>query len=335
MDYRPSAHITIQGKTFTAVQEVSIKTTIHSVVQTASIKIPLRARLRSQENPQESEIVESNTQFARGDYVIIRLGYDGRLEEEFRGFVTEVGFSNPCEIKCEGYSFKLRHKNFSGSWKSISSKELVQQAIAGTDITLHPDSNDITLKNMSIAEGSTAWDLVKFMQEKYFLACYFVGHTQLYVGISYGVEGKRIKYGMGLDPSAQKETNVIKDDSLEYHRAEDEKIKVTVRYKDKAGVVHKETAGDSEGREIVETIDSEDSSTMKMAAEQKLLDYNRDGYRGHMLTFLRPFAQVTDVAELTDYRYPERSGNYAIEALEVSYGNSGARRKIDIGKRLS
>lgn len=59
-----------------------------------------------------------------------------------------------------------------------------------------------------------------------------------------------------------------------------------------------------------------------------------DGYEGKITSFLQPYCEPGYKAILEDKTYPERGGNYIIEAVEVTYGTGGARRKVSIGMQL-
>lgn len=80
--------------------------------------------------------------------------------------------------------------------------------------------------------------------------------------------------------------------------------------------------------------DVKDAKELKLLAQEELKRYSFDGYRGKIETFLIPFAVPGMVAELDDPIYQERSGSYYIESTEVTFGTSGARRKVEIGIKV-
>jgi hypothetical protein len=45
---------------------------------------------------------------------------------------------------------------------------------------------------------------------------------------------------------------------------------------------------------------------------------------------LQPYSEPGYTAALTDEKFPERSGNYLIDSIEVNYGMQGARRIVGI-----
>ncbi|MBL0144937.1 MAG: hypothetical protein IPP48_03425 [Chitinophagaceae bacterium] len=59
-----------------------------------------------------------------------------------------------------------------------------------------------------------------------------------------------------------------------------------------------------------------------------------DGYEGKITSFLQPFCQHGWKAGLTDKSFPERSGDYLITSVEVTYGMSGARRTVELGEKI-
>ncbi|WP_343744209.1 hypothetical protein [Chitinophaga sp.] len=135
--FRLTCEIRIGRHRINEVNEVKVKRSIYSFVDTASIRLPTSAVLfkagelntRSLLTPGDIEKdtkftiskkdikgvgqrVKENTAsfFNVGDHVEIWLGYDGDLELEFEGFVSRINFTTPCEIECEGYSWQLRNK---------------------------------------------------------------------------------------------------------------------------------------------------------------------------------------------------------------------------------
>ena len=73
---------------------------------------------------------------------------------------------------------------------------------------------------------------------------------------------------------------------------------------------------------------------LRAAAENKLSMYKYNGYSGKITAFLQPFAEHGYKAVLEDDRFPERSGNYMIESVQVQFGTQGARRICEIGVKV-
>ena len=123
-----SSELIIGKFRFSGVNEVKIKRSIHSLVDTATIKLPAKARILSKDKKSSEDVVTAK-QFNIGDKVTLRLGYDGKLNEEFKGFVTEVKQNTPLEITCEGYSYQLKNKTVNKSWTKAKLKEILSEIV--------------------------------------------------------------------------------------------------------------------------------------------------------------------------------------------------------------
>ncbi|MBC9915015.1 hypothetical protein [Chitinophaga varians] len=135
--FKLTCKIRIGQHFFTDVNEVKVKRSIYSFVDTATIRIPTSAVLyktgelttasilepgdntRSGKSAFSEEVMEraarrvaekTGSFFKVGDAVEIWLGYDDENELEFEGFVSRIDFTTPCVIECEGYSWQLRNK---------------------------------------------------------------------------------------------------------------------------------------------------------------------------------------------------------------------------------
>jgi len=82
-----NSDISVGGFRFTGAHEVSIKRSTRSIVETAVIKLPAKASV-SENGAKSAERINTSSKFKQGDAVKISLGYNGALEEEFRGFRT-------------------------------------------------------------------------------------------------------------------------------------------------------------------------------------------------------------------------------------------------------
>lgn len=260
----------------------------------------------------------------------IKLGYNGKLNQEFTGFVSRPNFTTPCQIECEGYSYLLRtKKNIKKSWKSTTLKAVLQEVISGTEIKLHAQIPDMPLKNIVInnADGLQVIEYIKGLL-KGVLTAFFIDDT-LYMGLAYmDLAHVTIKHRLGW--------NTISADDLKFKKAEDVKVKIELMFRKGSGEQVVTTAGTEGGtvkRDTISTVT--DAKHLKDIAEAKLRQENYDGYEGTISTFLVPYVQPGYRDELTDPRYQERQGNYFVEGVETNYGQSGGRRKVEIGIKLS
>ena len=130
--------ITIGKYSFTTVNDVKIKRSIHSFIDTAYILLPASARLKNSVDLTTNSMSTAMI-FSEGNPVEIRLGYDeADMKLEFKGFVKRVNATSPCEIECEGYSWQLKRKNvlWSTGKEKNTLKKMLETLVQGTDITL-------------------------------------------------------------------------------------------------------------------------------------------------------------------------------------------------------
>ena len=319
-----SCNITIGAASFTTVQEVTIKRSTREANSTAIIKVPVTAVLK--QPGVEKTYIETARRINVGDQVLIRLGYDGKLKDEFRGFVKRLNYTVPLEIECEDWYWKLRYNNIKKSYAETTVKSLLNDVLSGTGATVHPSSIDLGLKNTIVDNKTGAWVIEK-LKSDYGLTCYFDLNGRLYVGKAYQVKGTSVKYEL--------RGNVIKDDDLKFYKADDYKLKIDAKSYDRNGSKLEATVGTEGGEgKTLFFYDVKDVAQLTALAEQELKRYSFDGYRGKIETFLLPFAEPGMVASLTDPTYNERGGNYFIESTEVKFGRSGGRRIVELGIKV-
>lgn len=329
MTVQPTSDITIGRYRFKGVNELIIKKSIHNYNDTAIIKVPATAFFKVRDRRQ-TQSQQTAKQFKKGDKVIVNLGYDRNFKQEFIGFVNRVNFTVPVEIECEGYSYQLRNKkNIAKSWKATTLKEVLQEVVKGTDIKLHDQVPEVPLKNIVInnASGTQVIDYLKGLL-KGALTAFFIDET-LYIGLTYmDLAQKTVMYRLGK--------NTITDDDLKYHQAEDVTVNVELQFRKDSGEQVTTSTGTKGGIVRRDTLTAvTDEKHLKEIAQAKLLQESWNGYEGKITTFLVPYVQPGYRAEVTDPRYEERQGNYFVESVETSFGTSGARRKVEIGLRLS
>lgn len=310
---------------FTAMNHCEIERSIYTLGSTAKIRIPASARLcRGGDQPSES--VQTAKQFERGDKISISLGYDGKLENEFRGFIFRVNFTTPLEIECEGYEFMLRRPAEVKVFKSTSLKDLLSWAIAGTGISLSKNIPDLTLTNYTIGAGKRMLDVVQEVKDKYLLEAYFID-DMLYVGLSYVPDYGQVKYSLGV--------NTIKDNELKYRNADDVKFKIKAVWVKKDNTKIEAHVGDSDGQVrtiFLSQINSKEE--LEKLAEQEIKKYKYSGYEGKITTFLQPFSKPGMRAVITDPMYSEKDGTYYVTSVKVTFSRQGARRINEIGIKI-
>lgn len=334
-----SSDITIGSFRFSGVNEVQITRSLHSIVETAVIRIPSIGRIIKNGQVTQQSII-TGRQFKEGDEVVIKLGYDNLLQTEFRGFVRTCNLDMPVAIECEGYSWLLRRNNTVAFYKSITIKELLKKAIAGieghtidllctvdfelTNVRINNECGfDIISKISSLTDGA--------------ISCFFVKPDTLWCGIIY------TPLAQSIDPFAcgavsyRLGYNMLKENTLVVRDSSINPIEVQYTKKRANGAIISLTSNvfPAASRKYSKMLSSlNDNAAIARMANEKAYKINYTGYEGSVTSFLQPYAAPGYIAMVQDGRYPERNGKYLVEGIELSYGISGARRKVEIGARL-
>lgn len=339
MAFTLHSNIVIGKFAFKGVHEVRIKKSLRSYIDTAVVKIPAKCRVLKKDGKSYGD-VETGKQFSEGDQVVINLGYNDDIREEFRGFVKRVNFNIPCEVECEGYSYQLRRNTVKGSWKTVTLKELVNVAIAGTDVKAKV-VYDMNLINVAIPRDViyTGADVLDFIEKETHgaVTAYFEDAQTLWVGLKYSAKHRfefkenNPKYVLGK--------NVVRDGQLKERLADKMNFIVNFLHKDIKGKKHKGEAVRDNAQDlgkikkfILQHVS--DPAKLKELAEAYADDELFNGYEGKINAFLQPYAEPGDKATLVDRRYSIKGGDYVIEETEVIFGRSGGRRIVDIRTKV-
>jgi hypothetical protein len=323
--YALSSYITIGQYAF-KVHEVSVHKSLHNYMDKAVIKIPISARVKRKDGS-VTESMSSAKYFTVGDKVDIALGYDGKLVNEFIGFVSRINFSTPLEVECEGFAHQLRNKTIKGSWKKTTVKDILKLMIEGTDIVLMPEMDNvhIPIDNLIIPNDQTCLGVLDYFKQHLFCSIFF-RNNEIFCGVENTVAGKNIKHKLGY--------NVLKDSDLKERRNDETNVQVNIKGKNADGTNEQIQSGKAGGKVINKTTPVTDKAALKKMADKILAINSFDGYEGKITTFLMPHTQPGDASELLDPKYEDRSGKYLIESIEVKYSPSGARRINELGVKL-
>lgn len=333
-----TSEITIGGEVVKA-NKVTWKTSVNSFTDTCTITLPRSQYLKTEKVVTEDIEQERKVYaFKEDDKVTVKLGYDGRNEIRFMGFVKRVNMGTPVKIECEGYNYQLYDVMFSKTYTSISVKQLLKDVIAGTDIKLSDEIPDIPLKNIRF-KNATGSQILEWLVKECKLAVYFHFDT-LYVGTLYGKKQERIKVSLGW--------NTVKEEDLK-KKEEDKNLKIVITEKNPAGEVKKLKGKDGQvlkttkhrtERKRIDRYSNEKeikvragmpAKFLKEIAERLQTKENYRGYQGDITIFLEPTAYKGMVCEITDKVFEERAGHYFIESVSGEFGEGGGRQTLTLG----
>lgn len=310
--------ITIGGRSFTGVNDVKIKRSVRELGATATIRVPVTAVLRQQGEPPAR--VETAQEVKVGDRVQIRLGYSDIPYLEFTGYVKMLNLRTPLEIVCEDEFYTTRSRRV-----TLQGRTTLREILRACGLQAGYAA-ELTLSSFQADDKPVAWVLSK-LKGDYGLDIWFDLDGKVCAAESGKVVGRTVKYRL--------RENVISDDDLKYHLADDvrRRIKAVCILKDGSRI--EAEAGPADGTEKkVYFYDVEDRRELAALAAAELKRYSYDGFSGRITTFLEPYAAPSMAAQIEDPGYSMRNGVYYIESVETTFGTGGARRTLEIGMKL-
>lgn len=322
--YVVGIQVEIGGRRFERVHSVEIEESIHELGKRCTLKLPTTARLeRAGELGSE---VETAKEFQPGDEVVIGMGYNGNLVEEFRGFVRRISPAIPLVVECEDLIYKLNRKRLQHGFRKVQLKDIIAYVIGGTGIELATEPPRINFRIFTL-KNVTATKALQKLASDYGLRIYFSSYGQLVVGLASTTDGTVVKYITGR--------NVIKHD-LEWEDEDDVQLKVKVVSISKDNVFTKTEVGDPDGQvRTVYFYDLAEGENLEERALQELKRYKYSGYRGSLTAFLQPVCRVGNTCRFRDENFANREGDYLVEEVKTTLSPSGGRRKVTLGLKLT
>jgi hypothetical protein len=275
-----------------------------------------------------NQVLNIGDQVKRGSEVVIKAGYDKTLVTEFFGFVEDVVTNDSSLIiKCEDALFLFRKGVKDVELKPTSLAKIAQLLIDQIDpgFTLKCDY-DITYEKFVIHQA-TGYDVLKKLAEETKSNIYFnTEKKELHIHPPYLEKSGEVIYSMQKN---------IEKSSLEFKKALDRKVEVTVESTNLKGKVESETVGTSGGDKITLKVGSVDVASRIKIANAELLRRSADMYEGSIDTWLIPFVQPTYSVKIKDEDYPDKNGKYYVTGVTTSINESGGKRTVKIGVKLS
>jgi phage protein D len=313
MKVKMNSKILIGSLVFNLVNSISIDDSWKNITQTATIKLPRLQKL----------VGDDNYKIKVGDRVIIQLGYDDILQNEFQGYVSARGFNSPLEIMCEDEMWKQKQRTVTNSWPSTTLKSILKYLIPGADTA---NVQNITLTNFRLDHVTPTKALEK-LKDEYGIVAYYRG-TQLFCGLAY-TEG-----ALGEARYHFQKNVPLNEGNLEFKESGDVKIKVRAISMLPNNKKIEIELGDDSGNETTLHFYNLTKAELRKQAEIKIKKLKYTGYRGTLKVFGMPRVTHGMIADLTNTKYPERGGRYLIDGVKTIYDSSGFRRDIELGPRV-
>ncbi|MCT2563946.1 late control protein [Chryseobacterium herbae] len=320
--YILSAKIEIGNYIFNSINEVEITKTVEELVDTAIIKMPLRFKVRDNNEQKFTEEV-----IKVGDPVKITLAYEGKYEGvEFEGYVARVKTKIPLEIHCEDAMWILRRKNITKAFGKTTMKEILEEVVKDTPIKLSKRIPSVALEKYIIKDANGT-QVLQGLKENLAMTVFLEDDGSLYCGLQQATNiGQIVIYDLNYN---------LVENNLEFKTSEDKRIKVKYTYIDNKNQRKSYEFGDKDGelRTYHTSVVSDEKKLEEMAkAEIKKLKY--DGFEGDVTSFLIPYVTRGMAAEIRDIEHKNREGNYFIKSVITTFGTNGARRKATLSNKL-
>ena len=322
MLYVLTCEITIAGAKFRRVNEVEIESSTKVLEDTATIKMPMTGRFTLRNETTEVALAQY---FKVGDPVVIKLGYNGQLRTEFEGYLQKIMPGEMLTLECIDAVFLLRKKNLQKSFRETNLKGLLDYIVDGTGIKTSGEIPTINFEKYYL-KNVTAASALQELKERYGLEFYLKGML-LKVGVTSFADQTVVKYELG--------TNVIEND-LVWINEEDTRLKIKAVNIKKDNTKTEVEAGDADGEtRTLFFYNIAPGTNLKRMAEREILKYKYTGFEGGITGFLRPVCEVGNVVRLTDSEYDRPEGDYLADKVTTTFGTNGARRKIELGIKVS
>ena len=274
-----------------------------------------------------NQALKVKDKIGRGSEVTIKTGYNGDLKTEFIGFVRDITTDGSLKIQCEDALFLFRKGIKDKMLKPTSVKKIAEYVCSeigeGYKVVVE---GDLAYEKFVIHQA-TGYDVLMKLQEETKYNIYFnTEKKELHIHPPFTEKGGYVIYCMQKN---------IEKSSLEYKKAIDRKLEVTVESIQKNGTVKTAKSGNTGGDTVTLKVGQMSEADAKKIAEAEVLKRSSDMYEGSFDTWLIPYCEPTYSAKIVDFDYSEQSAIYYVKATKVNISSSGGVRTITPGIKLA
>lgn len=274
-----------------------------------------------------NQALKVKDKIGRGSEVTIKTGYNGDLKTEFIGFVRDITTDGSLKIQCEDALFLFRRGIKDKMFKTTSVKQIADYVCSeigeGYKVICDYDLN----YEKFVIHQATGYDVLQKLQEETKANVYFITEKkELHIHPPFTEKGGYVIYCMQKN---------IEKSSLEYKKAIDRKLEVTVESIQKNGTIKTVKSGNTGGDTVTLKVGQMSEADAKKIAEAEVLKRSSDMYEGSFDTWLLPYCEPTYSAKIVDFDYSEQSAIYYVKATKVNISSSGGVRTITPGIKLA
>lgn len=302
------------------VESVEITGDGETLTDTCVIKLPKKARWGMSGN---------EVPIRRGDEVKVWLGYNDVLELRFSGYVKDVSAKTPTVITCEDEMFRLKNKAAKKkAYQNVTLSALLDDQLEGLNIARYRDENsseqEVVLGDLRI-EATTVAGVLNDLKKNFGVSSFFALIDDVPTLFSFVVfPDKRRNAGVFSEGK-----NII-DNDLEYRRGDDVMIKVrgVSILSDNSRIEYAE----GEGEEKIIYRYNLNKEELVQVVKNELKREKWNGLQGSFTTFGKPRVEKMDVLDLA---IGSANGRYQVRGVDVSFGSSGFRQRVELKRRVS
>jgi hypothetical protein len=324
--------ITIGGKyRLRGVHKVEIKKSVHQLIQTAKIELPLSAVMRNADQLQRIRLADK---IKAGDTIKVEFGYNGNNRLEFEGYIKFRGDSMPMVLECEDELYLMRSVHYKKTFQNISLKTLIEyvlqqlEAEKGLKLAVYDNMPQLMFSKF-IMKGANGIEVLQELKEHYGLSSYITtigGKRTLYVGLAYSLEKGRANIVLGR--------NTIDKGDIKYQTDDDKNYKIKVVNFNRNGTKATYTFGNPNGDErTLHFYGDNDKAHLESMAKAEMEKVQSLGYKGKFKTFLVPLTEPGTLANVSDPQFEDRKSVHYVGTVTTTFDVSGGGRRdceIDI-----
>lgn len=306
---------------------VKWRCSLSDYTDTCTIELPLSLYTKTNGIKTPCEPSFKELPFKEGGDVLVKLGYNKKNFTRFMGKILRINYAVPLQIECEGYSFDLRKKRFTKSYKKTTAYQLLKDLCTDTDIIIQKKNiADLPLTNVWFKDFP-ATEVLDWLKKNCACRIWF-DFDKLFLSASkFSNQKDSVKLVPGF--------NTVKDDELV--KTTDESVKINIVEKDTTGKSKKTKTKDKKTKAQKSKTEKQlkvrsglPSDYLKTVALEMENEQNNKGYEGSITCFLVPNFEISMTAEISDTKFPDRSGLYFVETVEGEFSASGGRQKLTL-----
>lgn len=301
---------------FDNVHELEVDSSWETLTDIAKITVPRKLSFEGK------NIIQGESLFQKQDEVYIHAGFDGNLQEIFRGYVADIHADVNLTFHCQDSMYVLKQNDITENFSNTTLPGLIASI---TNLSFQ--AADVNLGTLRFTRRTPA-QILDYLKRNYGIQSW-VREGVLYSGLAYwpGLANTQI-------PIFRFQHNIISE-SLRYQRGDDEKIKIVgiSIYPDNS---RKEVvAGDPQGETRTILLYDVPEKDIKEMVEERASQLKYEGYRGDFTTFGEPFVRHGDIISIQDPDFGDRNGEYLVKRVvhTLSFSN-GLLQEIHLGSKV-